>query len=424
MVSASRPRDAGVARGSEFEDWLQARWANRRGVGGCSKSGHGTVGSEPKWRQLKKAWAEEAAFPPTHGYMQPRHLEVGRQHKKAAAALSTQQPARPPAAAAPGRGSRQFLFFFCVCLFFFCGVCFCLRSLSDRREKWPPGSPWNWVARFRKRWRNGEKEQAQARRAVPVSGGVPVSSGTEQARGVQKRMGTQRGCGQKACQSPRGPWRVWSRQWEEGAARLQAWRRGGAMQHAVGGRAPGGHLAGRGGAAGGQVKALAAHVARRESGSAEGLRGKEGEDAGAQEVSGSGKGNAAQPAPSSRSSCWSARSKGQRRARRGRPPLRPRRRQGPRPRREDAEAKPRGDRQGDEGPVCCTGDLYPREGQERRFHGGARTAGNPGARVWALSQNGPPWMCVLIRKGFVAVLGMLYPQHSPVIHRKPLVTLW
>ena len=106
------------------------------------------------------------------------------------------------------------------------------------------------------------------------------------------------------------------------------------MQHAVGGRAPGGHLAGRGAAAGGQVKALAAHVARRESGSAEGLRGKEGEDAGAQEVSGSGKGNAAQPAPSSRSSCWSARSKGQRRARRGRPPLRPRRRQGPRPRRE------------------------------------------------------------------------------------------
>ena len=55
MVPASRPRDAGVARGSEFEDWLQARWANRRGVGGCSKSGHGTVGSEPKWRQVKKA---------------------------------------------------------------------------------------------------------------------------------------------------------------------------------------------------------------------------------------------------------------------------------------------------------------------------------------------------------------------------------
>ena len=115
------------------------------------------------------------------------------------------------------------------------------------------------------------------------------------------------------------------------------------MQHAVGGRAPGGHLAGRGGAAGGQVKALAAHVARRESGSAEGLRGKEGEDAGAQEVSGSGKGNAAQPAPSSRSSCWSARSKGPRRARRGRPPLQPRRRQGPRPRREEgcARAQPR-----------------------------------------------------------------------------------
>ena len=54
-----------------------------------------------------------------------------------------------------------------------------------------------------------------------------------------------------------------------------------------------------------------------------------------------------------------------------------------------AEAKPRGDRQGDEGPVRRTGDLYPREGQERRFHGGARTAGNPGARVWALE---PKWL--------------------------------
>ena len=51
--------------------------------------------------------------------MQLRHLEVGRQHKKAAVARSTQQPVRPPAAAAPGRGSRQFFFFLRVSFFFF-----------------------------------------------------------------------------------------------------------------------------------------------------------------------------------------------------------------------------------------------------------------------------------------------------------------
>lgn len=136
------------------------------------------------------------------------------------------------------------------------------------------------------------------------------------------------------------------------------------MQHAVGGRAPGGHLGGRGGAAGGQVKALAAHVARRESGSAEGLRGKEGEDAGAQEVSGSGKGNAAQPAPSNRSSCWSARSKGRRRARRGRPPLQPRRLQGPRPRREESCARAQPRRRG-EAKRRQTGRRRPRPSHRR-----------------------------------------------------------
>ena len=285
---------------------------------------------------IKKGLSRRGCVP-THPRLYAAEAPGGRPPAQEGGSSSLHAAASAAPSGSSARPRQPPVFFFVCVFFFFCGVCFCLRSLSDLREKWPPGSPWNWVARFRKRWRNGEKEQAQARRAVPVSGGA------EQARGAQKRMGTQRGCGQKACQSPRGPWRVWSRQWEEGAARLQAWRRGGAMQHAVGGRAPGGHLAGRGGAAGGQVKALAAHVARRESGSAEGLRGKEGEDAGAQEVSGSGKGNAAQPAPSSRSSCWSARSKGQRRARRGRPPLRPRRRQGPRPRPEEgcARAQPR-----------------------------------------------------------------------------------